>query len=376
MTDNPAAMLEELWWQGVNAVRGFSAVTVSLSESAMTPPDMIIAVGKAAGDMALGARKHFKAPIQTLVVTKYDHTSDELAALSNCEIMEAAHPVPDQNSLNGGARVLEAVQNMAVDQNLLLLVSGGASALVEVMEEGQTLDSLKALNKGFLADGLSIGEINAERRKISRIKGGRLLDAFKGKSAHVIAISDVEGDSIDVIASGIGAYHGSGNHIDIKIAASNAVARQTIEKAAQDKNIDVQRNEECLYGHAEDIAQKLLDKIQNGSAGLYIFGGEPTVELPATPGRGGRNQHLALLLADKIKTSDDLYILIAGTDGTDGPTAEAGAVIDGSTVKAGDDTARYLRAADAGTYLNERGALLTTGPTGTNVMDIVLVLKT
>lgn len=376
MTDNPAAILEELWWQGVNAVRGFSAVTASLSDRTIAQPDMIIAVGKAAGDMALGAREHFKASIPTLVVTKYDHTSDELAGLSNCEIIEAAHPVPDQNSLNGGARVLEAVQNMAADQNLLLLVSGGASALVEVLEEGHTLDSLKALNKGFLADGLSIGEINAERRKISRIKGGRLLDAFNGKSAHVIAISDVEGDSIDVIASGIGAYHGGGNHIDIKIAASNAVARQTIEKAAQDKNIDVQRNEECLYGHAEDIAEKLLGKIQHGPAGLCIFGGEPTVELPDNPGRGGRNQHLALLLADKIKTRDDLHILIAGTDGTDGPTAEAGAIIDGSTVKAGDDTARYLRAADAGTYLNERGALLTTGPTGTNVMDIVLVLKT
>ncbi|KPB00776.1 glycerate kinase type-2 family protein [Ahrensia marina] len=376
MTDNPAAMLEELWWQGVDAVRGFSAVTASLSDSTITPPDMIIAVGKAAGDMALGARKHFATQIPTLVVTKYDHTRDELAALSNCEIIEAGHPVPDQNSLTGGARVLEAVQNMAADQNLLLLVSGGASALVEVLEEGQTLDSLKALNKGFLADGLSIGEINAERRKISRIKGGRLLDAFKGKSAHVIAISDVEGDSIDVIASGIGAYHGSGNHIEIKIAASNAVARQTIEKAAQDKNIDVQRNEECLYGHAEDIAPKLLDEFQNGPVGLYIFGGEPTVELPDNPGRGGRNQHLALLLADKIKTRDDLHILIAGTDGTDGPTAEAGAIIDGSTVKAGDDTARYLRTADAGTYLNERGASLTTGPTGTNVMDIVLVLKT
>lgn len=375
MTNNPAAILENLWWQGVNAVRGFSAVSTALSKSNIKAPDLIIAVGKAAGDMALGARGHFDCPIQTLVVTKYDHISEALAALDDCEIIQSAHPVPDQNSLIGGARVLECVQNMTAHQSLLLLVSGGASALVEVLEEGHTLESLKALNQGFLAEGLSIGEINAERRKISRIKGGRLLDAFNGKSAHVIAISDVEGDSIDVIASGIGAYNGGDNRVQIEIAASNAVARQVIESEAQSKKLNICLNEECLYGRTDEIATSLFDKIENGPAGLYILGGEPTVELPENPGRGGRNQHLALLLADKIKTRDDLHILIAGTDGTDGPTDEAGAIIDGSTVKDTAQTAKYLTAADAGTYLSERGALLTTGPTGTNVMDIVLVLK-
>ncbi|WP_035266697.1 DUF4147 domain-containing protein [Ahrensia sp. 13_GOM-1096m] len=376
MTNNPAAILENLWWQGVNAVRGFSAVSTALSKSNIKAPDLIIAVGKAAGDMALGARSHFDSSIQTLVVTKYDHISEALAALDDCDIIESAHPVPDQNSLIGGARVLECVKNMRADQSLLLLVSGGASALVEVLEEGHTLESLKALNQGFLAEGLSIGEINAERRKISRIKGGRLLDAFNGKSAHVIAISDVEGDSINVIASGIGAYNGDDNRVQIEIAASNAVARQVIESAAQGKKLNICLNEECLYGRTDDIATSLFDKIKNGPAGLYIFGGEPTVELPENPGRGGRNQHLALLLAGKIKTRDDLHILVAGTDGTDGPTDEAGAIIDGATVKDTAQTAKYLTAADAGTYLNERGALLTTGPTGTNVMDIVLVLKT
>lgn len=375
MADSPAESLEDLWWQGVNAVRGFSAVSAALSTSSINPPDIIIAVGKAAGDMALGARGHFSAPIKTLVVTKYGHTSDDLAALSDCEIIEAAHPVPDQNSLAGGARVLETVQIMGAEQSLLLLVSGGASALVEVLAEGHTLDSLKTLNQGFLAQGLSIGAINAERRKISRIKGGRLLDSFQGKAANVIAISDVEGDSIDVIASGIGAYNGVDNRVHIEIAASNAVARQTIEKAARAASITVQCNEESLYGSAEQAAGMLLAKIQSGPAGLYIFGGEPTVELPENPGRGGRNQHLALLLADKIKQTDNLHMLIAGTDGTDGPTDEAGAIIDGSTVQDSELAAQYLTAADAGTYLNERGALLNTGPTGTNVMDIVLVLK-
>lgn len=369
--NSQAELLKKLWWAGVNAVRGFEAVQSALSDEA---PNFIIAIGKAASDMALGARAKFDAPIPTIVATKYDHASDALRRLEKCQIIEAAHPVPDENSLAAGTIVLDAVKAMGKDERLLLLVSGGASSLVEVLQPSMTLDGLIAANKGFLAQGLDIHAINAERKKLSQIKAGQLLQNFSGTSAHVIAISDVEGDSIDVIGSGIGAYDGANPNIKITIAGSNKVARQEIANAAKAQNVSIITNEESLYGNVDTAAARIIGIIEKGPKGLYVFGGEPTIQLPQNPGRGGRNQHLALLLADKIKGHSDCTILVAGTDGTDGPTGDAGGLIDGHTVQ--DNIQSYFNNADTGSYLAKRDALFTTGPTGTNVMDIVLVLKT
>lgn len=369
-------LLETLWWNGVNQVRGFHAVSNALkSQKEHEAPDLIIAVGKAAGDMALGARHFYEREIPTIIATKYDHVSDELNILSSCTILQSAHPIPDENSLASGAHLLHAVRTMPSNAKLLLLVSGGASALVEVLREGVDLPSLMAKNRSFMADGLTIGQINAERKKISKIKAGQLLEAFTGASANVIAISDVEGDRIDVIGSGIGAYNGKDNKAKITIAASNAVARAGVEEAAKAQSIQVICNLENLYGSAEQAAFDIMNALTDGPSGLYIFGGEPTVELPENPGEGGRNQHLALLLADKISGRKDIVILVAGTDGSDGPTRAAGGIVDGDTVTSSAEIAPYLKAADAGTYLKNHGALFTSGPTGTNVMDLVIALK-
>ena len=374
MTSPDTQLLKDLWWTGVNAVRGFTAVQNELVQNSGPKPDLIIAVGKAAGDMALGARAHYQVPIPTIVATKYDHVSDELATLSNCQIFESAHPIPDENSLASGNALLQAVRDLGSSDKLLLLVSGGASSLVEVLQPGIDLSDLATLNQGFMAQGLDIHEINAERKKISLVKAGQLLEAFTGKSARVIAISDVEGDSIDVIGSGIGAYHGDESTVSIIVSGSNEVARKAIADAAASKNVKLIANQENLYGDAQKVADDVFQIIDDGAAGLYIFGGEPTCLLPDNPGRGGRNQHLGLLLAEKIRMRNDLTILVAGTDGSDGPTQDAGALVDGQTVA--DNITEYLLGADAGSYLAKRDALFTTGPTGTNVMDIMLVWKT
>ena len=371
MAGKKSDILKNLWWVGVNAVRGYEAVQSAIDSA---KPDKIIAVGKAAGDMALGARAKFDAPIPTIVATKYDHTTDELRALKNCQIIEAAHPVPDKNSLVAGKTILDAVKAMGKAERLLLLVSGGASSLAEVLQPDISLDDLMAANKRFLAQGLDIHAINKERKKLSQIKAGQLLEAFGGASAQVVAISDVQGDSIEIIGSGIGAYHGANSEIKISIAGSNQVARLAVEEAAEAAGLDIADNIENLYGDVDSIATHLIETIQSGAEGLYIFGGEPTIVLPENPGRGGRNQHLALLLAQKIKSRSDCTILVAGTDGTDGPTGDAGGLVDGQTVTK--DIQSYLSNADAGSYLAAHDALFTTGPTGTNVMDIVLMLKT
>lgn len=374
MTSNDTQFLENLWWTGVDAVKGFSAVQNELDSNPGARPDLIIAVGKAAGDMALGARAHYHKPIATIVATKYDHVSSELAALSECSIFESAHPIPDENSLAAGSAVLEAVRALGQNDQLLLLVSGGASSLVEVLQPGTDLSDLAALNQGFMAQGLDIHQINSERKKISRVKSGQLLEAFSGKAARVIAISDVEGDSIDVIGSGIGAYHGSSSNISITISGSNKVARAAIANSANAQGLSIIANEENLYGDASEVGATIFKIVDSGPAGLYIFGGEPTCILPANPGRGGRNQHLGLVLADMIRNRNDLTILVAGTDGSDGPTQDAGALVDGQTVT--ENIGKYLTSADAGSYLEKHNALFKTGPTGTNVMDVMLVWKT
>lgn len=364
------ADLKELFWAGVNAVRGDNAVQAALAARACPRPDQIVAVGKAASAMARAAHAAFPdAPV--LVVTKYHHAE---GAPESAEIIEAAHPVLDENSLAAGARLLEVVSGMAPGSHLLMLVSGGASALAEAPAEGLDLTALKARAQEMLASGADIHAMNAARRDMSRIKGGKLLASFKGDTVTTLAISDVEGDGLAVIGSGIGDAPATPNFaFDPRIVASNAIARQAVAEAATGAGLHVSTNDETLYDDIAALAPRLGAALRAAEPGLHLFGGEPTVVLPPKPGRGGRNQALALMLAREIAGQSGLRLLVAGTDGTDGPTDAAGAIVDGATW---DETAQdALDRADAGTWLDARGALLKTGPTGTNVMDLVIALK-
>jgi len=367
MTDN-RAVLTRLWWAGVNAVKGEQAVATSLTADPIPAPTAIAAVGKAAAAMAQPAMQRYPGT-PTLVVTKYDHAP----AMPDAEVIESAHPVPDAESLRAGARLLAFVSALPPQAHLLLLVSGGASALVEVPRPGLTLDDLIAENSQLLAAGLDIAAMNTRRRDLSQIKGGGLLSAFPGARVTVLAISDVEGDSLGVIGSGIGLVpDGVGYQHASRIVGSHANARAAVGKAAQEEGLTVLSSDETLYADvhkAADIVASGLD----GTQGLRIWGGEPTVILPADPGEGGRNQALALVLAGRIEGRTGLTALVAGTDGSDGPTTAAGGIVDGQTWTS--DAAGHLERADAGPFLAKRNALFTTGPTGTNVMDLALALQ-
>ncbi|MBW4707489.1 DUF4147 domain-containing protein [Roseobacter sp. YSTF-M11] len=366
-TDDP---LKELFDAGVAAVRGDSAVSKALTELTCAVPDQIIAVGKAATAMATAAHARYpEAPL--LIVTKYAHAE---GAPEGAEVIEAAHPVLDENSLRGGARLGDVVRGMAKGSTLMMLVSGGASALAEDPEDGLDLADLKTRAQDMLASGADIHAMNAARKQMSRIKGGKLLAGFAGATVVTLAISDVEGDSLAVIGSGIGdapARHSF--DFDPHIVASNAIAREAVAECGRAMDTAVQSNAEILYDDITALAPRIAEHLKIGPAGLHVFGGEPTVVLPPDPGQGGRNQALALLIAREIAGARGLRVLVAGTDGTDGPTDAAGAVVDGTTWDPSGQDA--LDRADAGTWLGERGALLKTGPTGTNVMDLVIALK-
>ncbi|MGR3914296.1 MAG: MOFRL family protein, partial [Gammaproteobacteria bacterium] len=160
-----------------------------------------------------------------------------------------------------------------------------------------------------------------------------------------------------------------------RIIASNRIARDAAARFLQERGLQVVVNEESLYCDIHAAAQQLAAALRGGPPGAYIWGGEPTVVLPPKPGLGGRNQSLALLLACEIRGRRDIAALLAGTDGGDGVTAAAGALIDGDTFTAATGARTALAKANAGAYLARIAALFKPGPTGTNVMDLAVAIK-
>jgi len=394
------------WWAGVHSVQGRRLVAANKSLKHKNISS-VLAIGKAASSMYLGAVDLLGAEIKSgLLITKYHHVDDAIKGMSNVEVIESAHPVPDKNSLIAGEKAIDFVQKVPQTEALLLLVSGGASALAESLKSGFKLEELAQITEKLLANGCSIDAINATRTLLSKIKGGGLTGYFSGKAIFVNLISDVEGNDVSVIGSGIGSHQPATQIIDkipydlvpqlqqlqrvtaksvqyasspchATIIGSNEVARLSIEKWYKKRGFKVNYNEETLYGELNDISRKIAATLLAGKPGVYIWGGEPTVNLPANPGTGGRNQSLALSLAIRLGGHDNIHIIAAGTDGTDGPTLAAGGLVNGSTINEQhiDKAKNYLEAANAGTFLRECNSLFVSGATGTNVMDLVIAIK-
>ncbi|MFT5708202.1 MAG: glycerate 2-kinase [Oceanospirillaceae bacterium] len=383
MKDQIKQQLITIFDAAVKDVAGFNACYQSLTLGALADnnfqPDLIIAVGKAASGMCAGVlcaleASSSKTLCPALVVTKYQHTDPQLAKYQNVTVIESAHPVPDDNSLLAGQALLDAVQSLSENSQLLLLVSGGASSLAELLPEHTSLEQWQQLTNSMLSSGYNIGQINTVRKQTSLIKDGKLLANFKGSAVQVLAISDVEGDDISVIGSGIGDTKRLNCNANIHLIATNQVARDAAQRCAIDAGLCVISNTETMYKDVQQVSCDIASCLLNAQAGVYIFGGEPTVVLPENPGSGGRNQSLALSIAIAIKGTDNIHVLVAGTDGSDGPTDAAGGIINGHTITDINEAEKYLKSADAGSLLRELQAIYITGPTNTNVMDLVIAI--
>ncbi len=374
MTSTIRQDLQTMFAAGVDAVSGFSATRKAVSGMVDFRPDQIVAVGKAASGMCAGALDAMEQPCPALLVTKYQHTDQAMYEHPQVTVMEAAHPVPDEQSLAAGQCILETVTAMPSDSRLLLLVSGGTSALAESLPAEMELKQWQQLTSEMLAAGYNIGQINARRKQTSLIKDGKLLAAFKGSEVQVLAISDVEGDDIAVIGSGTGDTYRSKAASRVALIGTNQVARDAVETRAIAMGFTVKTNRECMYQDVNLLAANLADELMDASPGVYIFGGEPTVELPENPGSGGRNQALALGLAKSIRGRTNINVLVAGTDGSDGPTDAAGGIVDGDTATDMVAVRDALLRADAGSYLRDCGDIFITGPTNTNVMDLAIAV--
>ncbi len=366
-------------------------------------PVWAAAIGKAASSMLLGAHDALGDFLtHALLITKDDHVAPQAYGLPNVEIIESSHPMPDRRSLEAGERLLAWVDELPADTDVLFLISGGASSLVESLVPGATFAQLTALNARGLASGMTIVELNAQRSQLSQIKGGRLAARVSAKlagaaggaggargagvaggtggaTARALFISDVPGHDPAVIGSGLMGPSGEGDRIERTIVASIDHAMERVRAEAEKCGLAAWKDSRVFDGSADRMAVRFSHELHMSASQLCVWGGESTVQLPENPGRGGRNQHLALAAARIIAGHENLLLLVAGTDGTDGVTSDAGALVDGETCSrvalSEIDVQASLQRADSATALAAAGDLIHTGPTGTNVGDIVIGLK-
>ena len=374
-------LLLTLLQAALQRVDGRRCVRDALAAAPLAAPVWVAAIGKAALSMALGAHDALGAAIaQTLVITRDGAGLNELTARTAAEVHLSAHPVPDERSLAAGGRLLAWVDALPPSARPLFLISGGSSALVEVLEPPATLAHLEELTRRALAEDIGIGELNARRAALSRIKGGRLTARLRGRAARALFVSDVPDDDPRVIGSGLLGPAGSGDdRVERAVVASVDHAVAAVAARARELGLAVHAPTGRFAGNATRLAARFAHELQLIPAQLAVWGGESTVRLPPQPGRGGRNQHLALAAARLIAGHGDLLLLAAGTDGSDGVTADAGALVDAETCArvalAELDADRCLEQADSARALAASGDLVHTGPTGTNVGDLVMGLK-
>ena len=376
-------LLLQLLQAGIAAVDGRQCARKALQRlfptSQSLPPFVsIFAIGKAAAAMTLGASDALGERLQqSLVITRAGHAAGLSRSLASARLLESAHPVPDASSLDAGAALLAAVQSLSAEQFPLFLISGGSSSLVEVLRDGVSLADLRRCNEEGLAQGLDIEALNRQRRELSLIKGGGLTRALRGRPALALFISDVPGDSPAVIGSGL--LEASADTIRRHVIANVDLAQCAVVDAANTMGLLAVAGPRRFAGDAHASASECVQEMAHSTAPLRVWGGESTVLLPSRPGRGGRNQHLALAAAIAMSGREDLLLLAAGTDGNDGNTEDAGALVDGQSCdrmcEQGIDARDALRRADSGNALAASCDLIHTGPTGTNVGDLIIGMR-
>lgn len=385
----------------------------------------VIGAGKASAMMAVEVEKILGSRItEGHIVVKYGHSSK----LKYIRVTEAGHPVPDSNGFKATMAIME-IAGMAKGNDLVVCVlSGGGSALLPDFPEGSSPEEMIKLNDLLINSGACIKEINAVRKHLSIVKGGQLARAVCPAILVSLILSDVPGDPLDVIASGPTApdpttYKQALDVLDkydltasvpvgilkyLKEGAagkrpetpkpgdlifeksynlligSNRLALEAAKQKASEFNINAVIIDDQLQGDTSSVAEYIVEtslkfKVDKNEMKpvCLLFGGETTVKMTGR-GLGGRNQHLALLSAIMLENHQGITILSAGTDGTDGPTSAAGAVVDSDTVTGAlsknIDPAKYIRDFDSYHFFKKAGGQIITGPTMTNVMDIIVVI--
>jgi hydroxypyruvate reductase/glycerate 2-kinase len=393
---------------------------------------LVAGFGKASCPMAKAMEEQFPDILEKgIVITKYGHAirdDKETGGRSVLRVFEAGHPVPDENGLQATEEIIKLLKDADEKTLLVCLISGGGSALLISPYENISLKDKQKITGLLLKSGADINELNTVRKHISRIKGGRFAEIAYPATVISLIISDVIGDRLDVIASGptspdsttykdalrviekyklmdktpppvlnvlqkgaeglVSETPKEGNKIFDKvenlIISNNKKALEAARQKSESLGLEAKIVSSEMTGEAGEVGKELAQKaISIRSAGklkrpcCLISGGETTVTVRGN-GLGGRNMELGLAFAVEIEGVPGVTLLSAGTDGTDGPTDAAGAIVDGDTVKKakalGVNPYEYLDNNDSYNFLKKIDELLITGPTGTNVMDIQILL--
>jgi hydroxypyruvate reductase len=394
--------------QAIAAVRPDEAVRRALEHVNLSGKVYLVAVGKAAWQMAAAAVRELEKPVyRGIVITKYGHVMGELPGIT---CYEAGHPVPDANSFSATQAVLDMTAELGAEDTVLFLLSGGGSALFEKpLVEPEVLQEVTRI---LLGAGADITRINTIRKRLSAVKGGRFAAHCAPARIESIILSDILGDPVDMIASGpaaadpvtaeeakrIGVRYGVAQLPGVAACLETETPKRTPNVHTQiigsvrelcraAENAAASLGYECIFltdrmeGEASEtgrqLAQELKQYAPSGSKIALIAGGETVVHLKGT-GLGGRNQELVLAAATVLDGMPGAAMISVGSDGTDGPTDAAGGYVDGDTVRElaqkGLDIREYLDNNDSYHALEAVGNLIITGPTGTNVNDVTVCL--
>lgn len=380
---------------------------------------IVIGAGKASAEMARAVEHNWPGPLEGLVVTRYGHA----APCRHIEVIEAAHPVPDEAGVIAARRILEKVQGLSADDTVLCLVSGGGSSLLALPLAGITLQDKQALGRQLLTSGASISEINCVRRHLSAIKGGRLAAVCHPARVVNLLISDVPGDNPFDIASGptvgdattcadalaivrrygialpsdvldvLTSAHAESvkpgdarlSGIETRLIATPQMALEAAARVAQDAGLDAHILSDRIEGESRDVGKVMAAMaIQVARRGqpfkppcVLLSGGETSVTVRGN-GRGGRNVEFLLSLALALQGEPSVHALAADTDGVDGQEEIAGACVAPDTLQRarslGIDPANSLERNDAHGFFKALGDCVVTGATLTNVNDFRAIL--
>ncbi len=417
-TSDPHSFLTRLFNAAIDSARPEHIVTQHLPD----PPKgkiVVVGAGKASAAMAQVVERHYGTPLSGCVVTPYGHA----VSCQYIKVLEAAHPVPDKAGQQAAQHILNSIQGLSQDDLVIVLLSGGGSALLPLPAPGLVLADKQAISTALLRSGASISEINTVRRHLSAIKGGRLAASCHPARVLNLMISDVPGDHPADIASGptvgdpttsadalaiLGQYHiavpetvrrvlnhpdnetvkpddACLNRVTTHIIASSQHALTAAADVAQSAGISPLILGDSIEGEARE-AGKIMAGIakQVGRHGqpvtapcVLLSGGETTVTVRGH-GRGGRNVEFLLAMAVALRGEPNIYALAGDTDGIDGQEAIAGAYIDPGTLQragqAGLSARTHLDNNDAHTFFEGLDQHIVTGPTRTNVNDFRAIL--
>ncbi len=381
----------------------------------------VTGAGKAAAAMAQALEAcNIPFPVKGLVVTKYDHA----LPLQHITVAEAGHPVPDDNGVQATRRMMELLDEVKPRDLVIFLLSGGASALLADHPPGSSLEDVQTVFDLLLKSGAGIHEMNTVRKHISAIKGGQLALLIYPATLCSLILSDVVGDDLDVIGSGptvpdnttfadtravLDKYgliekiplsiqkhllkglsghipdtpkpgHTGFGHTHNYLIGSNNIALEAAAQYASAQGYHTTLLSSTVSGNAHTLAQALAQQAIRWAGprpACLLMGGESTVNVTGK-GLGGRNQQFALSAGITLEAHPHITILSAGTDGTDGPTDAAGAVVNAAimqqAVALGLNPLAYLENNDAYHFFEQAGGLIKTGPTQTNVMDVMMAI--